>query len=40
MRLNKLRLALLGSGFLLATAVPAAAQWRLFESEFDEEKKP
>jgi hypothetical protein len=40
MRLNKLRRVLLAAGFLLATAVPAAAQWRLFESEFDEEKKP
>ncbi len=26
--------------FLLAAAVPAAAQWRMFDPEFDEDKKP
>jgi len=32
--------AFLAAVVLLAAAVPAAGQWRLFESEFDEEKKP
>jgi len=37
---TRLRLYAAGALLLAGIAVPAAAQWRLFESEFDEEKKP
>ena len=37
---GRLRFCAAGALLIAGTVTPVAAQWRLFESEFDEEKKP